>query len=340
MIDKETIRERGDIIMKKAYAIANFLTSDNKADMTKAAEAAGYEIKFFENPEEASGNVSDAEVLFCNNYIDVIKEMPNLKWCHTAFAGIGDFAKSGIFDSGEVLLSNSNGAYGRTISEYIIMASLMLFKRMTDYNQILYKREWRNDVKIRSIADSVILIVGTGDIGTETAKKFRTLGAKSIIGLNRSGRNVEEFDAVYPIDVFDKLFDDKSFADSIDLIVLCAPGTAESEGMLSRERIAMLSDKTYIVNIGRGTLIDQDALIDALNSGRLPGAVLDVVYPEPLPKDHPLWDAKNVIVTPHVSGNMSLQYTVDKTVSMFCENIGRLERGEKLINQKDIEKGY
>ena len=102
----------------------------------------------------------------------------------------------------------------------------------------------------------------------------------------------------------------------------------------------MLSEKTYIVNVGRGTAIDQEALVEALNYDKIAGAALDVTYPEPLPPEHPLWTAKNTIITPHISGDMGLQYTVDKTVEFFCENLKRYSKGEHLINQADIKKGY
>ena len=129
-------------------------------------------------------------------------------------------------------------------------------------------------------------------------------------------------------------------SEQTDVLLLCVPGTPESEGLLNAERIALLSKKTFVINVGRGTVIDQDALIDALNSGRLAGAALDVVYPEPLPYDHPLWTARNCLYTPHSSGDMGLPYTVDQTVAFFCENLRRYTRGEELTHLVDVGAGY
>jgi len=325
---------------KKCYVIADFLTDGNKKDISDTAKATGFDVAFFEDAAEADGKGSDAEVLFSGEDANIIKQMPELKWCHTAFAGIGAYAQSGVFDSGDVILTNSSGAYGRTISEHIIMVTLMLMKNMTSYNKVMAAHEWVHDYPVRSIADSNIVIIGTGDIGSNTALKFKALGAKKVIGFNRSGAKPEEFDVVYRLSEFDNLFKDKKFADSVDVLVLCVPGTSESKGLLSRERIAMLPEKTYIINVGRGITIDQDSLIEALNSGKIAGAALDVVYPEPLPPEHPLWTAKNTIITPHISGDMGLQYTIDKTIEFFCENLKRYSNGERLINIADIKKGY
>lgn len=330
----------GRHIMRKAYAVADFLSEDNKEQMRKTSSAAGYEIIFYEDAESASGNVSDGEVLYSGGDAAICREMPNLRWCQTAFAGIGSYVASGLFGPGKALLSNGSGSYGRTISEHIIMVSLMLMRQMPVYFDAACKKEWGQDVPMRSIAGSDVVIVGTGDIGSETAAKFKALGAKCVTGFNRSGRTADAFDVTYLVSEFDRVFSEKDFSENVDLLVLCAPGTQDSRGLLSRERIELLAEKTYVINIGRGVLIDQDALIEDLNSERIAGAALDVMMPEPLPDDHPLWDAKNCIITPHVSGNMSLPYTVDRTVEIFCENMKRFSEGKELINLADVKRGY
>ena len=326
--------------MRKICAIADFLSEDNKKKMAETARSCGFDIEFFENSEEASGRVSDCEVIYSGGDASIIGEMPDLKWCHTAYAGIGRYAESGIFDSGEVILTNSSGAYGRTISEHIVMVTLMLMRQMYEYNKIISARCWVQDLPVRSIEDSSIAVIGTGDIGSSAARKYRALGAKRVIGFSRSGRSADGFDEVYGIGEFDRLFSDPDFSETVDVLLLCIPGTDESRGLLSRERMAMLSDRTFIINVGRGIVIDQDALLEALREGRIAGAALDVVYPEPLPEDHPLWDAPNCIITPHISGDMGLQYTVDVTVDHFCGDLERYSRGEALQHRADVKRGY
>ena len=328
------------LLMRKCYVICDYLSEENIRQISKIAQDCGFDVSFYESSEEARGNISDAEIAYCIDST-LLKEMPHLKWCHDGFAGVEKFVASGVFDSGEAVLTNSSGAYGLTISEHIIMVTLMLMRQMPRYFEIIGERGWVQDLPIRSVQGSRIAIIGTGDIGQNTARRFKALGAEKVIGFNRSGRKQECFDEVYRLEDLDRIIcGTQAEAEPLDVLVLCVPGTAESSGLLSKERIARLSDKTFVINVGRGTVIDQDALLEALNEGRIAGAALDVMYPEPLPADHPLWTAKNCIITPHISGDMGLPYTVDKTVEFFCENFERYARGDDLLHRVDIEAGY
>lgn len=321
--------------MKKCYVTADFLSDRNKEDMRRSAESSGFEITFFESSEEAAGKVSDAEVCYGNDPA-LLAQMPGLKWCHTPYAGVGNLIQSGLFDSGDIVLTNSSGAYGLAIGEHIIMVSLMLLRQMPEYNKVMSRHGWVQEYPIRSIAGSNVAIVGTGDLGRNAAARYRLMGASKIIGFNRSGHDADIFEEVYGIERFDEVIKDAD----IDILLLCVPGTTESKGILNEERIGKLSAKTYVINVGRGSAIDQDALVTALNEGRIAGAALDVTEPEPLPPEHPLWTARNCIITPHISGDMGLEYTVDKTVEFFCENLRRYSRGKELINTADIGGGY
>lgn len=325
--------------MRKCYAAAAYFTENNKQQMRAAAEECGFEIEIFNSPEAADGNIADGEVLF-SDHAELAKQMPDLRWCHSASAGVGGYIGTGVFDSGDVLLTNSSGAYGLAISEHVIMVTLMLMRRMPEYRQITEERKWLQDLPVRSIAGSRIAIIGTGNIGSMTAERYKALGAKSVIGFSRSGRSSSAFDAVYQISGFDEVIANADASEQIDVLMLCVPGTPESEGLLSAERIGMLPEKAYVINVGRGIVIDQDALVDALNSERIAGAALDVVYPEPLPEESALWTAKNCIITPHTSGDMGLEYSGDRTVGFFCENLRRYAAGGELINLVDVSRGY
>lgn len=325
--------------MRTCYAVCDFLSEANKQRMRSAAEECGFEIAFFDSTEEAHGKVSDAETAYLNDG-DLLQEMPQLRWCHSASAGIGHFLKSDGFDPERIILTNSSGAYGLAISEHIIMVTLMLMRRMPEYLKAVSEREWPRDLKIRSIEGSVVAIAGTGNLGQNAAKRYKALGAKKVIGFSRSGAQRDPFDACFRMDDFDEVMKDRDEDDQIDVLVLCMPGTSESEGIISAGRIALLPEKAFVINVGRGMVIDQDALIDALNGGRIAGAALDVMYPEPLPEGHPLWTAKNCIITPHISGDMGLPKTVDITLDIFCDNLRRFAEGKELTHLVDINAGY
>ena len=319
--------------MKNCLIIAEFLSDDNKRMMKAAAEKYGYSALFYDDTDAAAGDISCAEILYTADYHAVLKAR-ELKWCHTPYAGVDKLISTGAFDSGDVILTNSSGAYGRAISEYIIMASLMLMKQMPVYRKITDERGWVQDIPTRSIAESRIAVIGTGDIGRNTAVRFKALVAESVLRFSRSGRPVECFDRTCTMDEFAENVQDT------DVLVVCVPGTPETEGLLSAELIDSLPEKALIINVGRGTVIDQDALISALNEGRIAGAMLDVVMPEPLPADHPLWNARNCVVTPHIAGDMSLPYTVDQTVGFFCENLKRYSEGGAMLHRVDVGAGY
>ena len=121
---------------------------------------------------------------------------------------------------------------------------------------------------------------------------------------------------------------------------MALPGTRDTAHILSRRRIGLLPQDSYVVNVGRGSAIDQEALMEALNEGRLAGAALDVCVPEPLPKEHPLWSTKNLLLTPHISGNMSLGITRDLDVALFCEDLRNYAAGRKLQRLVDRTLGY
>ena len=221
-----------------------------------------------------------------------------------------------------------------SISEHILMVLLMLLRRMPEYQTDLSQRQWTYHAPIRSIIGSHIVVLGTGDIGSNTARRLKALGA-SVTGVCRSGKSGEPaFDRVLPTAELD------SVLPTADALVMALPSTPETVGILSRERISLLPEHAYVVNVGRGSAIDQQALCDALRTGKLAGAALDVMTPEPLPTDDPLWDCPNIIITPHVSGNMSLGLTCDIDVDMFCADLERYAAGKPLHNLVDRIRGY
>ena len=278
--------------------------------------------------------MQSCEVLYAHSP-DLLRAAPKtLKWYCCSFAGVDPYCKDpSIFANPDCMLSNTN-AYGVTIAEHVIMVLLMLMRRMPEYGEIVRNHGWSNQLPIRSIRDNTFTVLGTGNIGVNVAQRLRGMGAAKVTGLSRSGRPAEGFDQVLPISRLDEVLPETKN------LIMALPGTAETVGILTPERIALLPADAYVVNVGRGTAIHQEALMDALNSGRLAGAALDVMDPEPLPEDHPLWNTRNLIITPHVSGNMTLGYTCDRNVDKFCEDLENYAAGRPLTQLVDRTLGY
>ena len=313
-----------------------FLTDAHKAQIQKTAEEAGFVPHFFtlDQFEEAKACVQDCEILYAHSP-ELLRAAPaTLKWYCCSFAGVDPYCKDPtIFANPDCVLTNSN-VYGVTIAEHVVMVTLMLLRRMPEYEEIVRNRSWSNQLPIRSIRDNEFTILGTGNIGVNVAERMRGMGAAKIIGLSRSGKPHPAFDEVHPIAELDRVLPDTK------ILVMALPGTAETIHILNRARIALLPKDACVINVGRGTAVEQEPLIEALNSGRIAGAALDVMDPEPLPADHPLWSAKNLILTPHVSGNMTLGYTCDTNVAMFCEDLKNYAAGKPLNGFVDRVKGY
>lgn len=315
-----------------------FLTDAHKAKINRAAAAEGFTVHYFtlDQFEEAKACLRDCEVLFAHSP-ELVRSAPaSLQWYSCSYAGADPYCKDdGIFQNPDCLLTNASGAYGVTIAEHIIMVLLMLLRRMPEYEAVMRERGWMGEEPIRSIHGSDITVLGPGNIGSTFARRARDMGAGRLTGVSRSGKRRDDvFDEMVPFDRLDDVLP------AAHILVMALPGTPETARILNRERIALLPADAMVVNVGRGTAIDQDALAEALNEGRIAGAALDVMDPEPLPADHPLRDARNLILTPHISGNMTLGYTADKAVEMFCENIANYAAGRPLNQLVDRKAGY
>ena len=313
-----------------------FLTPAHEAQIEATARETGFTPHFFnlDQFEEARACLQSCEVLYAHSP-ELLRTAPaSLKWYCCSFAGVDPYCKDpAMFANPDCLLTNSN-VYGVTIAEHVVMVTLMLLRRMPEYEEVIRNRGWSNQLPIRSIRDNEFTILGTGNIGVNVAERLRGMGAAKITGLSRSGRPHPAFDEVRPIADLDAVLPDTK------ILVMALPGTAETIRILNRARIALLPGDAYVINVGRGTAIEQEPLIEALNEGRIAGAALDVMDPEPLPKDHPLWTAKNLILTPHVSGNMTLGYTCDTNVDMFCRDLRNYAAGRPLEGLVDRARGY
>lgn len=320
---------------EKIAAILDFLTPAYEKTLRETAQRCGYEIEFFPTSRAAAGNIDDCTILYGHPSQKVVAGAKKLKWFACCWAGVDHFCREELYQNPDCLLTNSSGVYGTTIAEHSVMVSLMLLRRQMEYTEMIREGDWRVlPGGIRSLHGSRVTCLGTGDIGTEFARRVRAFHPAAITGVSRSGAAKAEFDTVRTVAELDAVLAET------ELLFMSLPSTPDTVGILDARRMALLPKGAYIVNVGRGTAIDQEALIEALNGGHLGGAALDVVVPEPLPADHPLRGAKNLLLTPHVAGNMTLGYTCEQNVALFCENLENYAAGRPLKHLVDRKKGY
>lgn len=235
----------------------------------------------------------------------------------------------------DVIITNVTGAFGVVVSEYIIGGVLALSRRLFRYREQQRRHIWQEIPQENLLYGKNALILGCGDIGTATAEKLRAFGM-SITGIRRSPAPTHGFDRVFGMDMLGELLPET------DLLICCLPHTPETIGLLSASRIALVKRGALLVNVGRGSLIDESALISTLKNGRLSGAVLDVFAHEPLPESSPLWDMENVLITPHISGPSFGHFPeVERRIAGICaDNISRYLSGNPLVNVIDRSGGY
>ena len=322
--------------MRYIAVFDHFLNQDHRDQITRTAESLGLSVTYCTTVDDLPENERGRyEALYGNPAPEILHLFPNLKWVCVSSAGVDRYVDDAIYPNPDVVLSNSTGSYGVTISEHVLMMTMMLLRNMPAFQDAARQHIWHGPLPTRSIYGSRVTMLGTGDIGTAVARRMKALGAASVTGVRRSLKAADPaFDRVITFRELDEVLPET------DILVSALPHTAETAGVLNRERIGLLPDGAILVNVGRGTVLDQDALIDALRSGHLAGAALDVMVPEPLPADHPLWDAPNLLITPHISGNMSLEHTCDVDVDLFCEDMARFAAGLPLLRAVDRKRGY
>ena len=309
------------------------LGDDYREKIRDAAEQYGFTALFYDSPEEAAHILPEAEIILSKDSI-LADHAPGLKWFCTPTAGADQFLNKEVFTRGQAVLTNSSGAYGVTISEHVVMLVLVILRRQMEYNEIVSRKEWIRMLPVRSIRDSRITLVGTGDIGQETAIRLRGFTPQSLTGVNLRGGN--------PGNLFDRIVkscDLETVLPQTDILIVSLPGTSDTSGMLNGERLSLLPDGAVVINVGRGTVIEQSALENELRQGRL-FAGLDVFEKEPIPADDPFWTCPNLIITPHVAGDTTLPYTVKRIVELFLQDLDNYAHGRALERQVDVEQGY
>ncbi|KHL04449.1 2-hydroxyacid dehydrogenase [Sinomonas humi] len=276
-----------------------------------------------------------AEILFVWDFFstalrDAWDHADSLRWVHVAAAGVDTLLFDGLRDS-DVVITNARGAFDGPIAEFVLASILAHDKLLHESKDLQRQSVWRHREGALT-AGSHALVVGTGGIGRAIARLLRAVGME-VMGAGRLARDDDpDFGTVVPTE---ELARHVAWADHL---VLIAPLTEQTRGIVNGEVLAAMKPTAHLVNVGRGPLVDEPALVDALRSGSIAAASLDVFTEEPLPPTHPFWGMPNVHISAHMSGDVVGWR--DTLADQFADNLVRWRRGEELANGVDKQLGY
>ena len=283
--------------------------------------------------------LADADVLFDfdRKLTPRLHELaPRVRWIQATSAGIGQFVKRHDLarTMPRTLFTTASGVHARPLAEFCAMAVLAFSRGLPVMVDAQRRRRWERFAGT-DMEGKTLLIYGLGAIGREIARIMHPLGLH-VLGIKRT---VERHDAAPPdVDEMHPPGALRELLPRTDVLTLCAPHTPETEGVIGREELALLPKGAILVNVARGALVDEAALVEALASGRLGGAALDVFAEEPLPVESPLWAMPNVLVSPHSASTSDGEN--GRITDLFCENLRRFLAGEELLNLLDVERLY
>jgi phosphoglycerate dehydrogenase-like enzyme len=253
------------------------------------------------------------------------------RWVHAASAGVDSFLFPALVDDPGVVLTNARGVYEQPTAEYVLGLILALAKDFPGTWEHQQRREWRPRPS-DDITGRAVLVWGTGPIGRAIARLLRAVGMR-VCGAGRQARTDDpDFGAVHGATTL------RSALTEVDYVVLAAPLTQETRGMVDAPVLAAMKPGARLINVGRGELVDEEALVDYLAAGRLAGAALDVFAQEPLSAESPLWDMPGVMISPHTAGETTSER--EALVELFLDNLTRRAEGRPLRNVVDKRRGY
>lgn len=264
-------------------------------------------------------------------HVDLLAEAPRLRWVQTLTAGADRSSVTDLATRG-IVLTNGSGIHAINLAEHLLGLMLAFARGLPSLMHAQSRHEWTRVAHQFELKGQTLCVVGLGDIGLALAERAAAMGMR-VSGVRRREAQTPPF-----VERVESLESMAPLLAAADHIALCLPLTPRTQGLFDGARLGSLKPTSYLYNIGRGELVDQDALIDALCSGRLAGAGLDVTTPEPLPSDNPLWDLDNVLITCHTGGSSPLR--MDRFIDLLIDNIARYRAGEPLRNVVDLVEGY
>jgi phosphoglycerate dehydrogenase-like enzyme len=308
-------------------------------------EAVSKDIELVEMPQrivhKINGKIGDVEVILAEggnrvhygeelDWEDYLKFFtPKLRWVQLCSTGFSDNITPEIL-KGEVILTNAPGIHTIPITESVIAAMLDHVKMLKKRRENQAEHIW-NQLKCNELHGTTVLLIGLGNIGSRVARLCKAFGMR-VIGTKRRIEPVKDVDRVFPNNEIIK------YLPEADFLVIAAPLTAQTENMIGANEFRVMKENSYLINVGRDKIVDEDAMITALKEHWIGGAYFDCFVEEPLPKLHPLWNMENVFIIPHDSH--SSPHIGDRIIDLFCNNLERYVSGLPLMNVCDPHRGY
>ena len=260
-----------------------------------------------------------------------------LKWIHSPAAAVHQLMFSELIKS-DVTVTNSGDVHGPVVAEHAIAVLLALAKRLPQAMAYQQKHEWAQEIlwqeqpRPREISGETVVVVGMGSIGREFTSRAKALGMRVIAVRENPQKGASGADAVHGPEQIDSVLPEA------DYLLLCTPVTRSTSGLMNRERLGLMKREAYLINVGRGSLADEAALVEALRNRTIAGAALDVFNQEPLPRESAFWDLGNVLITPHTAAVTDRLW--ERHYRLICENLTRFLEGKPLLNLIDKHRGY
>jgi phosphoglycerate dehydrogenase-like enzyme len=291
-------------------------------------------VKFIELPQASARDIAAADAAFGLCSADVLGKATHLQWIQWLAAGVERCVQQPLVQERHLILTNMQRIAAPSMAEHVIAVMFALSRHMDYFFKEQQAAHWEQDAApmLSDLEGKTVLVVGLGGIGTEVAKRAHALGMR-VIATRASGRNGPDY--VSYVGLPDELL---KLAAEADFVVNCTPLTPQTTGLFDQAFFRTLKPSAYFLNVGRGKSVVTSDLIAALSAGKLAGAGLDVVDPEPLPADNPLWRLPNVIITPHISANTAV--SDQQRIALLRENLRRYTAGEPLLAVVDVSHGY
>lgn len=314
-------------------------TYDYGQEKMDTIRALGYQVEFAiesnhsdVKPEGFDDLDVEAEVLVCYNPFEYLNfdHFPNLKLIQLSSIGVDQVPVDEVV-SRDITVSNNRGGYSIPMGEWIVYKMLSAYKFARRLEKQRVEKRWKMNTHLLELTGKRVLFLGTGTISGEAVKRLSGFGT-TIVGINTTGHEVEGYDEVYPITEF------KTQAAGADFLVIAIPHTEKTTHIVSKDILEAMKEDAVIINVARGAIIDEKALVEKLSEGKFMMVSLDVVEEEPLPSDNPLWDFDQVDITPHNS--WISEYRNERRFDIIYKNLEAFAKGQPLHNIVNFKRGY